>query len=192
MTNPDAIKPSTSTVLLIICLFLVGLDAALIIQNRLLNQRISRLVSLERKPMEPGSPVPMFSMLDTDRSPIPLDFSAGAGETLLLISSASCAYCDEAKQEWEQITAECATFNVRIIGIELGSSPSQIESQHEPYPVFVPGGDAGHFVDQIPGVPAAIFVDDTGRVIRAFYGEQAGLREAVASHYRMPTDQSDL
>ena len=51
------------------------------------------------------------------------------------------------------------------------------------WPVLAAGDDAWSLIDRIPGIPAAILVDEGGTVLRYFYGgDHQGLRGAIEDY----------
>lgn len=169
--------------LLVVCVALIALDLALALRVRTLNRRVGSLTRLveagERPLLVAGEAFPELSLVGADAQPVALLDPASAG-TLLLVSSLSCDVCDDVRPTWDATADLCSGSPLRILELVLDAKPSTLPAGDGRTPALASGGDAWAFVGRIPGVPAAILIDGTGTVRRAFYGaEHQGLPAAV-------------
>lgn len=180
-------SPKTTPWLLAALVALSALTLGLAYQNRALQGRVRDLGLLANAAQSrgyfTGAVLPAFTLVTHDGLPLRGGSDATESETLVLIGSRSCAYCDDARVEWEFIAMDWAEYGLNIVGIELDTAREDLDPDAATYPLHVPGGDAQPFVANLPGVPASLFLDREGRVIRAFYGDQAGLRETIESYF---------
>ncbi|MCB9838946.1 MAG: hypothetical protein H6813_06365 [Phycisphaeraceae bacterium] len=182
-TNPN--KPSPIVpILVVLCLALGALVVLLALKSRRLTAEVSELRAAAQvdlgNALGAGQRVEPMILLDPQGSPVPLSFEPGNGAVLLLLSSGSCNYCEEARPIWSRIAEASQSDRLRVVGLVTDADPEQLAALDLPFDLYTPGGDATAFMSRIPGVPAALLIDEQGIVIRAFYGEQAGLEQAVA------------
>lgn len=172
------------TVALIICCIGLGsLDVALVLRNRELGARVAELTqslaTAKWSALTEGSRFPSISLLASSGQPVELGHEAGEAGTLLFVSSESCGSCDEVRSAWHQVSQLLVGSGVRVLELVLDATTTQ-PIDEAPYPRVLPGGDEWSVVGKLPGIPAAILIDRSGIVRRAFYGSpHTGLRDAV-------------
>lgn len=172
--------------LIVLCVILGALDALLALKTRRLSAEVTDLRASSQASLSnalaAGQTVQPMVLLDHTGTPVPLSFEPGNGSVLLLISSGACEYCKEAEPIWTKVAGDLQSDRLRVIGLAIDTAPEELEHADLPFDLYTPGGDAVWLMSRIAGVPAAILINDQGVVVRAFYGEQFGLEEAVKAH----------
>ncbi len=160
----------------------------LVLQNRKLMRRIEALTqsvyAAERPPtLIEGQAFPHLTLRDAAGAPVELARPPEHTATLLLVSSATCDLCESVRPVWKQVAETASGSHLRVLELVLGAEPEALVDRVAPYGLVSAGDDAWSLVGRIPGVPAAILIEDTGLVLRAFYGEEHdGLQQAVKGY----------
>jgi len=180
-----AVSPAFKAILAL-CVLLAALDVVLALRVRDLTAEVARLRADADMGMggalTAGDVVQPVMLLDQNRDPTPVSFERGNGSVLLLFSSGSCDYCEVARPIWAGVAENLQSDRLRIVEIVQGGSPEMIAGLPAPYEVCLPGGDILPLLARVPGTPSSVLIGEGGVVIRAFYGEQAGLEGAVRAH----------
>ncbi len=170
--------------LVVACVVLTGFDLALVFQNRELSAEVreltQRLVRTRRPTLIPGDPFPSIGLFEADGRPASLHAGESEAGVLLFVSSTSCGYCDDVRPLWNEIARTFSGPHLRVVELVLDVGSDVIAERDAPFPALTGGDDVWSLVDRMPGIPAAILVDASGKVHRTFYGtDHSGLESAV-------------
>jgi hypothetical protein len=169
------------------CLGLAALDVALVLRSRGLSARVLELeravLAARSAELGAGQLIAPLTLLDAEGGVVRVPDPDAGGATLLLVSSGSCEHCDDVAALWEELARSAEGSGLRVLGLVLDATPAELRERAAPWPELAPGPDSWALVRRLPGVPAALLVDDAGLVLEAFYGApQDGLREALGAH----------
>jgi hypothetical protein len=128
------------------CLLLLGVNLALIRQNRSLKAQLAAPPpSLEASI---GASVPDLKGYDVSGKPLTITYGQDARKVLLLVFSPTCAFCAENWPKWQAMLGALDREAVRPVGVDVtASSTPAFLSEH-----------------QITGIPVMVQVDPVGRV----------------------------
>ena len=170
--------------LVVFCLALAGVVVALVLRNRELSARVGELEGLVHAAGRPSVPAlegrafPAEQLFDADGAPTALGELPESHATLLLISSSTCDYCELARPTWDRVARRAAGTHLRVLGLVLDATPLELAGRASAYPLLAPADP--QLARRIPGVPAALLLDASGRVQTAVYGgEKSGLERLV-------------
>lgn len=168
------------------CVGLVAVDVALVLRNRSLRERVAALTSAAHvadrplRPLVEGERLPSLAAWDAAGEPVDLARSPAHTATLLYVSSEACTLCEGVRSLWAELAERARGSHVRVLELVVDARAAGLDARAAPYPRVRAGDDVGSLTSRVPGLPAALFVDEHGVVARAFYGERlAGLPEAL-------------
>lgn len=186
--TPDATKRGGPSLFLMsvlaACVGLLAIDVALVLRNRSLADELTALQSVvaakPRPPLVEGDELPRISLFDTTGAAVDPVSSDDHTATLLFVSSAACDACGALRPLWNRAAERARGSHLRVLELVLDADAADLAERDAPYPLVTEGGDAWALLARLRGVPAALLVDDSGRVLRSFYGEgHEGLSTAV-------------
>lgn len=171
-------------VVVVTCVGLAAVNVGLVLNKRSLEGEVTRLMEAVhasgQPPLVEGERLPALSTWDASGQAVDVARSSEHTVTLLLVSSDSCGVCETARPVWRELAERAQGSHVRVLELVVDAPADSLAGREAPYPVLRAGADVWALTSRMPGIPAALLVDDTGDVRRAFYGEvQDGLREAV-------------
>jgi len=167
------------------CALLGALDVALAWRVRTLGERLAELSAVggaggARPVLLEGDALPELTLLDVAGRPVPLRLPGRHTATLLFVSSPSCGFCEDARPTWLEVARLAEGSHLRVLELVLDTEPAALAGRELPYEAVAAAGDAWSLLARVPGVPAALLVDEGGTVRLALYGDaHTGLREAV-------------
>jgi hypothetical protein len=155
--------------LMLACAALAVLVLLLALQNRNLKTRLATLLTPQMPPaaLKAGDALGPLALLDAGGNRVVLNFEGLGERTLILFFSPDCPACRGTIPVWSAML-EGRSPRIRVAGIRLGSGTE--DDPNLPFAVYTPedGGEA--LAEKIPFVPATVFLDDGGTVLRVWYG----------------------
>lgn len=183
--------PKFSSVLVVICIGLVGLDVALLLRHQTLKEQIARLTESHGNTPPPtlgaGVPFPRMTLFDQDGHHLSIRTDEIGRGTLLFISSDECGSCDALHPQWSDLAESATASGLEVLEIILDRTLDSAPHPSPRHPIATPGADSWALVEKLRGIPATLFIDSTGTVQRAFYGSpQPGLQQALLDFLTHP------
>ncbi len=173
--------------LVVVCFAFAVLDVVLVLQNGELRRRLDGCSALVQASAPSsnieGLRLPDLGLRDARGEALTLGGLPLGSHTLLLVSSPSCDYCEDARPLWERVALTAVDTSLLVFGVVLEAEAGRVGqpgAAETPYPLVYPADRGAHLFELIAGVPAALLLDADGVVVRAIYGpEQVGLEAAL-------------
>jgi hypothetical protein len=153
------------------CVLLLGINIALIRQNRALKAQLSGPpAGLE---VEPGAAVPDLKGFDMNGKPLSIDYQQDHRKVLVLVFSPTCRFCVENWPKWWGLVATLDRGAVRPVGVDITSSASTAflaEHRMSDMPVILQVDPKSRVDYRFQITPQTILVNGSGRVEKAWSG----------------------
>lgn len=116
-----------------------------------------------------------------------------AGSAVVMVSSVTCTFCDEALRDFARMAAGRPLPGLRIVTLEGAAAGAPMLARHGLHDVWQAGpasdGAGALLTFQFPGTPTFLLVDTTGTVRAALPGYPG--REAIRPWFRVMTGAAD-
>ena len=153
------------------CLLLLGMNVALLRQNRTLRNQLAVPPPASEVPL--GTQVPDLAGFDVSGRHISVAYGQNQPKVLLFVFSPSCQFCAQNWPKWWQLFPSIDRSNVRPVGVDVSSTatPDYInEHRLNEMPVLTqldPKDTVGYHLRL---TPQTILVDGNGRVEKVWSG----------------------
>jgi peroxiredoxin len=151
------------------CLLLLGMNVALIRQNRILKEQISQPPPSLEAPI--GAQMPELKGFDPTGRQFSIAYGKDPRKVLVFVYSPSCQFCTQNWPKWQQLFPEL-DHAVRTIGVDVSATSTMdyIARQFKDLPV-VTQVDPKDMVDyHLRLTPQTILVSETGKVEKVWSG----------------------
>lgn len=166
-----------SIFLMVACVALAALVFLLGLQNRQLKQALAdSLRDIPADALTEGEMLEPPTLVDDPGEIRTVEFGGEFSRTLLLVFSSTCPACEKTLPIWSEVIPEYLDSpGLQVIGIQLdrpapGEDPGAMMTEAFPFPVLGITTDGHEALKRIPFIPAAILVDRSGTVEKAWYG----------------------
>lgn len=152
------------------CLLLLGLDVALVRQNRTLKAQISQPPPSLEAPI--GAQMPGLKGLDPSGRQFSIEYGKDPRKVLIFVYSPSCGFCSQNWPKWQQLFGALDRAAVRPIGVDITatSTTDYIVRQFNDLPVVTQVDPKDVVNYRLHLTPQTILVDATGRVEKVWSG----------------------
>lgn len=157
-------------VLALSCLFLLGMNLALVRQNKTLKTRISQPPPALEAPA--GTQVPDLNGMDVRGNRFSINYGNDPRKVLVFVFSPACGFCSDNWPKWSRLFPELDHNLVRPVGIDVSSSATAdyISQQFGSVPVATQI-DPKDVVDyHLHLTPQTILIDPKGKVEKVWSG----------------------
>ena len=157
-------------VLAVCCLLLLGMNIALVRQNKILKDQVSQPPLAMEAPV--GAQMPELKGFDPTGKPFSIAYGKDPRKVLVFVYSPSCGFCTQNWPKWWQLFPDLNRSSVRPIGVDVSATSTMdyISRQFKDLPV-VTQIDPKDVVDyRLHLTPQTILVDETGRVEKVWSG----------------------
>jgi len=159
--------------------------AYVVSENRRLRENLVALAQAKARAagFDEGKVLAPFTLRDAAGKEVHLDFAGESVGTVLLFHASGCEACQNSRAHWRSAIEESARPDVRVLCVQTdvaeGGAPLALEGL--PASLAVPLPPAG-WLAALPVVPATLVTDESGKLLRAWYGEMdAGSARELAS-----------
>jgi peroxiredoxin len=153
------------------CALLLGVNIALVRQNRSLKAQLSSpSPNLEATV---GASVPDLKGYDVSGKPLTVAYGQDARKVLLLVFSPTCGFCKENWPKWEAMLAALDQAAVRPVGVDVtATSTPAFLSDHRftSIPVLVQVDPAARLSYRLQLTPQTILIDHAGKIEKVWSG----------------------
>ena len=159
-----------NVVLAACCLLLLGMNVALIRQNKTLKAQVSQPPPSLEAPI--GAQMPELKGFDPGGREISIAYGKDLRKVLVFVYSPSCQFCTQNWPKWQQLFPELDRSAVRPIGVDVSATSTMdyIVRQFKDLPV-VTKVDPKDMVDyHLHLTPQTILVNQTGKVEKVWSG----------------------
>jgi peroxiredoxin len=157
--------------LLACCLLLLGINLALLYQNRALKAQLSAPPSgLEA---EPGAPVPDLKGYDISGNPLTISYAQDSRKVLVFVFSPTCSFCVENWPKWWDVMPALNRQAVRPVAVDVTASSTQAflaEHRLTDMPVMLQVDPVSRVRYRLQITPQTILVDTAGRIEKVWSG----------------------
>lgn len=153
------------------CVLLLGLNIALVYQNRELKSRLS--VPPPVLQATAGAQMPDMKGFDPDGKPVALHYGNDPRQVLVLVFSPTCPFCEQNWPKWAEVIKSLDGSVVRPVGVDLTSSTTDdFDSQHAmaAMPVIAKVDPVARVDYRLQLTPQTILVDASGKVEKVWTG----------------------
>ena len=157
-------------VLALSCLLLLGMNVALVRQNKALKTRISQPPPAMEAPV--GTQMPDLKGMDVRGNRFTVTYGEDPRKVLVFVFSPACGFCSDNWPKWSRLFPELDRNAVRPVGVDVSSSATAdyIAQQFGAVPV-VTQIDPRDVVDyHLRLTPQTILVDQKGKVEKVWSG----------------------
>jgi peroxiredoxin len=170
------------------CVVLLGVNIALIRQNRQLKAQLSQPPPAMEAAA--GAQMPELRGFDPEGKPVEVQYGKDPRKVLVLVFSPTCPFCDQNWPRWEQVISSLDRSVVRPVGVDVTSTSTAVFlSQHQltGLPVFFKVDPQAMMNYRFQLTPQTILVDHAGRVEKVWTGVMtesavAELRQRLADN----------
>jgi peroxiredoxin len=153
------------------CVVLLGVNIALVRQNRQLKAQLSQPPpALE---LATGTQMPDMRGFDPDGKPVEVLYGKDPRKVLVLVFSPTCPFCEQNWPKWEQVISSLDRSAVRPVGVDVTStSKAPFLSQHQltGLPVFEKVEPKAMMNYHFQLTPQTILLDPDGKVEKVWTG----------------------
>src|SRR5690348_11287043 len=153
------------------CVLLLGLNIALVYQNRELKSRLS--VPPPVLQATAGAQMPDMKGFDPDGKPVALHYGNDPRQVLVLVFSPTCPFCEQNWPKWAEVIKSLDGSVVRPVGVDLTSTTTNdFDSQHAmaAMPVIAKVDPVARVDYRLQLTPQTILVDASGKVEKVWTG----------------------
>jgi peroxiredoxin len=153
------------------CVVLLGVNIALVRQNRQLKAQLSQPPpALE---LATGTQMPDMRGFDPDGKPVEVLYGKDPRKVLVFVFSPTCPFCEQNWPKWEQVISSLDRSAVRPVGVDVTStSKAPFLSQHQltGLPVFEKVEPKAMMNYHFQLTPQTILLDPDGKVEKVWTG----------------------
>lgn len=153
------------------CVLLLGLNIALVYQNRELKSRLS--VPPPVLQATAGAQMPDLKGFDPDGKPVAVHYGNDPRHVLVLVFSPTCPFCEQNWPKWAEVIKSLDGSVVRPVGVDVTSSTTDdFDSQHAMagMPVIAKVDPVARVDYRFQLTPQTILVDASGKVEKVWTG----------------------
>jgi peroxiredoxin len=153
------------------CVLLLGLNIALVYQNRELKSRLS--VPPPVLQATAGAQMPDLKGFDPDGKPVALHYGNDQRQVLVLVFSPTCPFCEQNWPKWAEVIKSLDGSRVRPVGVDVTSTTTNdFDSQHAMagMPVIAKVDPVARLDYRLQLTPQTILVDASGKVEKVWTG----------------------
>lgn len=153
------------------CILLLGLNVALIHQNRELKSRLS--VPPPVLQVTAGTRMPDLKGFDPDGKPVAVRYGSDSRQVLVLVFSPTCPFCEQNWPKWTEVIKSLDGSLVRPVGVDVTSTTTDsFDSQHAmaAMPVIAKLDPVARVDYHLQLTPQTILVDASGKVEKVWTG----------------------
>jgi|SRR5215471_10658917 len=157
--------------LLACCLLLLGINFALLRQNRAMKTQLSAPpIGLEA---EPGAAVPDLKGYDISGKPLAIGYGPDSRKVLVFVFSPTCSFCGENWPKWWDIMPALNRQAVRPVAVDVTATSTQAflaDHRLTDMPVMLQVDPVARIGYRIQITPQTILVDRDGRIEKVWSG----------------------
>ncbi|MGE5322127.1 MAG: peroxiredoxin family protein [Actinomycetota bacterium] len=153
------------------CVLLLGLNIALVYQNRELKSRLS--VPPPVLQATAGTRMPDLKGFDPDGNPVAVRYGSDPRQVLVLVFSPTCPFCEQNWPRWAEVIKSLDRSRVRPVGVDLTSTTTDsFASEHAmgEMPVIAKVDPLARVDYRFQLTPQTILLDGSGKVEKVWTG----------------------
>lgn len=153
------------------CVVLLGINIALVRQNRQLKAQASLPAPALELPA--GMSVPDLKGFDLGGKPVELDYGKDPRKVLVLVYSPTCSFCAENWPRWWDLMSALNRDAVRPVAVDVTSSTTAVflsEHKLNDFPVMNQVDPVARMRYRFQLTPQTILVDQSGKVEKVWSG----------------------
>lgn len=148
---------------------LAAMDVALLLQNRKLKQDLA----LRQRHLKSGATVPPLRGIDLEGKLEELTFGSDPRETLMLVFSPQCGWCQRNMPNWKALVGGIEKRKYRVVAVSSrrdGAAEYARTHRWTEFPVFVEPDPRDAAAYHLEATPQTLLIDSRGVVRRVWLG----------------------